>query len=196
MKIEERIEDRVQIKIGDYIIYTDVNGNTAKGNVVYVKNDCVGVKPTHENTIILVEDKNIWATAKSPLRYSDKAIVEVTKEMTFDSCHHLQQYIGDCARLHGHTYKLQVTFRGTCDDIGMVIDFKIIKKLIKEKLLSMYDHYNLDDKMTFNTTAENMVVFFYDVISMMLKDSNVNVASVKLWETPTSFAEFKGEVIM
>ena len=30
--------------------------------------------------------------------------------------------------------------------------------------MDILDHYNLNDKLDFNTTAENMVVYFYDVI--------------------------------
>ena len=126
------------------------------------------------------------------LVYNSKALIEVTKEFTFDSSHNLLDYVGDCARLHGHTYKLQVTVRGKVNEIGMVLDFKDLKKIVKEGMLTMFDHHYLNSKMGFNTTAENMVVYIFDLLTLALKDEDVEVTSVKLWETPTSFAEFRG----
>ena len=39
-----------------------------------------------------------------------------------------------------------------------------LKKKVNELIVDRLDHYNLNDKMTFNTTAENMVVYFYDLL--------------------------------
>lgn len=130
--------------------------------------------------------------------YSDNAVVEVTKEFTFDSCHQLRDYNGACARLHGHTYKLQVTISGHLDDCGMVMDFKELKKFIDSTILVELDHYNLNDKLEFNTTAENMVVYFYEYIEKYLigynekNNRDLKVVQLRLWETPTSFATYKG----
>lgn len=141
------------------------------------------------------------AKSQKNLVYSPHALVEVTKEMTFDSAHQLLEYQGDCSRLHGHTYKLQVTVKGLPDAIGMIIDFKILKRYIQELILDELDHYNLNDKLNFNTTAENMVVYFYDIILSTLVgmpefvSRKVRLVSVKLWENPSSFAEYKGEKI-
>jgi 6-pyruvoyltetrahydropterin/6-carboxytetrahydropterin synthase len=35
--------------------------------------------------------------------------MRVTKEFTFDAAHNLPNYHGKCERLHGHTYRIQVT---------------------------------------------------------------------------------------
>lgn len=132
------------------------------------------------------------------LVYNKKAIIEVTKEFTFDSCHQLLNYVGACARLHGHTYKLQVTLRGTVNDIGMVFDFKDMKTWVENSIIKDLDHYKLNDKLDFNTTAENMVVYFYDLLNEKIgyfnatRESIVEVRRVRLWETPTSFATYEG----
>lgn len=128
------------------------------------------------------------------LVYNPNAVVEVTKEFTFDSCHQLLAYDGPCERLHGHTYKLQVTVKGTPDYRGMVLDFKDLKNDVKKLLIDPLDHYNLNDKLNFNTTAENMVVYFYDFLSHKLQRLGVKVCCVRLWETPTSYAEYRGEL--
>ena len=127
------------------------------------------------------------------LVYNPNAVIEVTKEFTFDSCHQLLAYNGPCERLHGHTYKLQVTIKGTPDHRGMVLDFKDLKKVCNEKIVDILDHYNLNDKLDFNTTAENMVVYFYDVIKDFCEGKEYSVVCVRLWETPTSYAEYRGE---
>ena len=36
-------------------------------------------------------------------------IFEITKAATFDAAHNLPNYHGKCERLHGHTYRIQVT---------------------------------------------------------------------------------------
>lgn len=135
------------------------------------------------------------------LVYDTKAIIEVTKEFTFDSAHNLYEYEGACKNLHGHTYKLQVTFRGKVDYRGLVVDFKDIKEIVTKQIIKEFDHQHLNDKMNFNTTAENMVVFFYDKLAFALsllketeqyKNRHLEVVEVKLWETPTSFATYRG----
>ena len=40
-----------------------------------------------------------------------------------------------------------------------------------------------------------MVVHFYDIIKRHLEDTNIEVVSVRLWETPTSYAEYRGELV-
>lgn len=125
------------------------------------------------------------------------ALVSVTKEFTFDSCHYLKMYEGKCANLHGHTYKLQVELFGDLDSRGMVVDFGDIKKVINELIIDNVDHKNLNEVYSFNTTAENMVVYFYEIISAYLRGINhdIHLLSVRLWETPTSFATYRGEEI-
>ena len=131
------------------------------------------------------------------LLYNEKALVEVTKEFTFDSCHHLLDYVGKCANPHGHTYKLQVTLKGTLDNIGMVLDFSILKKVVKERIIEKLDHKDLNKELHFNTTAENMCVWIFDKLNNdeRIIKSKAKVVKVRLWETPTSFAEYKGEVM-
>lgn len=132
------------------------------------------------------------------LVYNEGAIVSVTKEFTFDSCHQLKEYVGACARLHGHTYKLQVTVEGNLSPNGMVVDFKDLKSFVNEMVIKPLDHYNLNDKLWFNTTAENMSVYFFEFLSKFFitlseqEKRYIALTEVKLWETPTSFASYKG----
>ena len=131
---------------------------------------------------------------KISLVYDKKARLEVTKEFEFESCHKLLDYEGACSRMHGHSYKLQVTMSGLCDNRGIVIDFKDIKKMVKEEILSKLDHENLNEILPFNTTAENMVKWIFDVLEAQVKmrmEKNVRVEKIRLWETSTSYATYK-----
>ena len=128
------------------------------------------------------------------LVYDKDALIEVTKEFTFDSCHQLLAYKGKCANLHGHTYKLQVTVEGKCDRRGLVLDFGDIKDIVKTLVIDRLDHKNLTEELEYNTTAENMVVWIYDILNDNFKHRGelARVTKVRLWETPTSFATYKG----
>lgn len=182
-----------ELNIGDCVQYLNKDEELCKGTVLSTDKNYVIVRPQDSEYIVGIPYNRLKCRVLKNLVYNSKALVEVTKEFTFDSSHQLLDYDGDCARLHGHTYKLQVTVKGAVNEIGMVLDFKDLKKIVKEGMLTMFDHHYLNSKMTFNTTAENMVVYLFDLLTLALKDEHVEVTSVKLWETPTSFAEFRGE---
>jgi len=47
----------------------------------------------------------------------------------FSSAHSLRGYRGNCEELHGHNWKVGVQIAAeTLDNLGMVIDFKVLKK--------------------------------------------------------------------
>ena len=77
----------------------------------------------------------------------------------FSSAHTLRDYPGECSRLHGHNWKLEVEVTGReLDKIGMVLDFKTIRKHAKEVIADL-DHHYLNDIQPFDTinpTAENI----------------------------------------
>lgn len=122
-------------------------------------------------------------------------MVTVTKLFTFDACHHLPHYDGACSNLHGHTYKLEVTVTGRRikdeenPKCGMIIDFKDLKKIVKDTVIDKYDHSDLNNFFD-NPTAEIMVEKIgIDIMRELPKD--VSLVSVKLWEKiDSSYAEF------
>lgn len=79
--------------------------------------------------------------------------LSVTKEFTFDAAHFLTDYYGKCERLHGHTYKLQVTISGDIGSNGLLIDFVILKAIVKDAVLSDFDHAHLNEIVK-NPTSE------------------------------------------
>lgn len=115
--------------------------------------------------------------------------VSVTKCFNFEAAHHLPDYNGACHRLHGHSYKLEVTVSGTVDDYsGMLLDFSILKKIVKEHIVDKFDHRYLNDFYDV-PTAENMVIDFFRILEQPLSTIGIVLESVRLWETESSYAE-------
>lgn len=135
---------------------------------------------------------------REELRYRRKRVL-VSKEFTFDAAHHLHCYDGKCKNLHGHTYKVIFGISGFVNEIGLVIDFGDIKEIWKNDIEIHLDHRYLNETLPkMNTSAENMVVWIYEQMSTSLEkfnhhDSDLRLEFVRLYETPTSFAEAKRE---
>lgn len=92
-------------------------------------------------------------------------------------------YDGKCARAHGHRYVYEVKIRQRINsDTGMVMDFKELKKKVKNSLEELLDHSYLNDILPFNTTAENMVVWIFEYLSK--RELVKGIVEVSLWETP------------
>lgn len=149
--------------------------------------------------------------------------MQVGKIFTFDSAHFLPNYYGKCERMHGHTYRLKVVVEGPIGDNGLVIDFVILKKIVKEQVLDRIDHQVLNDVLAV-PSCENLAKWIWgqladlqSLIQKQLDDPNlpasitryfkeaggdldtsdfsdrVRLHKIKLWETPDSFAIYRGE---
>lgn len=135
---------------------------------------------------------------RNELQYHKKRVL-VSKEFTFDAAHHLHCYEGKCKNLHGHTYKVVFGISGFVDEIGLAIDFGDIKAIWKDEIEIYLDHRYLNETLPkMNTTAENMVVWIYEKMADALNKRSetyheARVEFVRLFETPTSYAEVRRE---
>lgn len=115
---------------------------------------------------------------------------ELTAECQFDSAHNLRGYEGACESLHGHTYRVQVFYRGSeLNDQGILIDFKRLKSVLRE-VVSYLDHRYLNELPEFqkqNPTAENMAKVIFEKMRSLLGQE---ISKVTVWETPTSSATY------
>ncbi len=104
----------------------------------------------------------------------------------FASAHTLRDYPGDCSRMHGHNWKLEVDVTAIAlNEHGMGMDFKIIKAAAR-KLAKTLDHCYLNDISPFdmvNPTAENIARYFYQHLTTMLNTDTAKISGVTLWET-------------
>jgi 6-pyruvoyltetrahydropterin/6-carboxytetrahydropterin synthase len=140
-------------------------------------------------------DKDIQ---REQLKYHSKRVL-VSKEFTFDAAHHLHEYEGKCKNLHGHTYRVIFGLSGFVDANGLMIDFGDIKEIWKSEIEIYLDHRYLNETLPpMNTTAENMVAWIYEKMAEALANrqhlyQSARVEFVKLYETPTSYAEARRE---
>lgn len=114
------------------------------------------------------------------------------KTINIAAGHHLKNYNGPCATPHGHNYNVTVYCRAhELDKVGMVIDFRDIKKIVKE-----YDHIDIctlpefaykGDEFTreTNATAENIAKHIYHKVPYCYK--------VDVEETPGSIITYTEE---
>jgi 6-pyruvoyltetrahydropterin/6-carboxytetrahydropterin synthase len=104
----------------------------------------------------------------------------------FASAHTLREYPGDCSRMHGHNWKLEVEVTATTlNEHGMGMDFKTIKTATR-KLAKTLDHRYLNDIPPFDTvnpTAENIAQYFYQNLSKTINIDTAKISGVTLWET-------------
>lgn len=124
----------------------------------------------------------------------DEKVMRIGREFTFDSAHHLLNYDGACANVHGHTYHLHIMLLGKVKD-GFVIDFKLLKEIVQEYVISKLDHKDLNKVLDFNPTAENIAVKIWEVLDPVIDEvfrGRVVLERVKLYETPGSFVEYDG----
>jgi 6-pyruvoyltetrahydropterin/6-carboxytetrahydropterin synthase len=141
-------------------------------------------------------------------------VIRITKEFTFEMAHVLWNYDGPCRNVHGHSYRLFVTISGKpVNDVenpknGMVIDFNDLKQIVRQRIISVFDHsvvVSSDyDKVKikmftemfgnvvtvdYQPTCENLVADFAGRLADQLP-AGIKLHSLKLYETGTSFAEW------
>lgn len=113
-------------------------------------------------------------------------VFEVYVKTHFSAAHSLKGYQGDCARVHGHNWAIEVFVRcEKLDEIGIGIDFRDIKRMLKEVLHEL-NHFNLNELTTFqnvNPTSENIAKFLYQELGQKLNSNVVKVSKVKVSET-------------
>lgn len=123
-------------------------------------------------------------------RYTVKILTE------FAAAHTLRDYPGECSRLHGHNWKVEVEAVATeLDGIGMAIDFKTVKEAARA-LAARLDHRYLNDIQPFGTvnpTAENIAAWFFRELSHTLNSPRVRISAVTLWETERACVRYTEE---
>ncbi len=141
--------------------------------------------------------------------------IRLTKEFSFEMAHVLEGYDGPCREFHGHSYRLFVTVIGEPEQnsenpkLGMVMDFGQLKRIVRERIVERYDHallmrrsprsrelmaslgkhFDRIIETPYQPTCENMVADMAREIAPLLPEG-VELLSIKLHETATSFAEW------
>ncbi len=141
--------------------------------------------------------------------------IRITKHFDFEAAHALYGYDGKCKNIHGHSYQLFVTVIGkplndnTHVKYGMVMDFRDLKKLVKQEIIDVFDHATILNNLSphknlaitlsdlahkvvlvdYQPTSENMLIDFANRLKLNLPNQ-VKLHSLKLYETANSYAEW------
>ena len=141
--------------------------------------------------------------------------IRITKHFDFETAHALPGYDGKCKNIHGHSYQLYVTVIGapindnTNPKNGMVMDFGDLKKIVKEEIVTIFDHaivLNINSehaklaKKIADYSHRMVLVNYQPTSELMLQDfskriqkrlpKEVTLHSLKLYETNNSYAEW------
>ena len=145
--------------------------------------------------------------------------MKIVKIIQWDMGHRVLNHRSVCKGLHGHRYKAEICVSGDLvsdldvSEEGMVIDFADIKKVSKDFIQEKLDHafmvWEKDEELLsffnnssghkpvivpFTPTAENVASYIFHEIQDKFKDryeTGLKLHSIKLWETPTSYALYE-----
>ena len=131
----------------------------------------------------------------------------VSRQIDFCYGHRLLQYDGKCKHLHGHNGRAVISIAADkLDNLGMVMDFSDIKKVVSTWIDDELDHrmilhkddpvvpmlkelgepmYLIDE----NPTAENIAKLIFDFSTKQ----GYPVTRVDLWETRRCYASFTAD---
>ena len=135
--------------------------------------------------------------------------MKIAKEYHWEMGHRLPFHNDLCKNFHGHSYKMVVEVEGEPLKNGMIIDFYDLGRIVKP-IIEKYDHaflcwegdkvvknFLIKNKMkhviaNYQSTVENICTdFLYKIVSGMKfrKIKNIDLVTVKISETPNSYAE-------
>lgn len=150
-------------------------------------------------------------------------MITCTRRLEFDAAHRLVNHEGKCKMLHGHRYVVEASFvvqnssqnqsnqDSNLDEIGRVVDFGIVKKILGSWIDENFDHntiLNIADKglgnqvaaitgqkiyyMNCNPTAENIAThLLHKICPQLFANLPFKCFSIKVFETPNCSAEIK-----
>lgn len=115
--------------------------------------------------------------------------MEIFREFTFEAAHRLPNVPDGhkCARLHGHSYRVEVHVSGPLlEPEGWVLDFGDLKRSVAP-LIDQLDHYYLNDIDGLdNPTSENLAAWIWDRLDL------AGLSHITVRETCTSGCIYRG----
>ena len=116
----------------------------------------------------------------------------LTVRSSFSAAHRLSEYEGNCERLHGHNWQVEITVEsGELDSRGMALDFRVMKTALGE-ILSRMDHKYLNEVPPFhgqNPSSENIARYIFDEMDGKMPPP-VRLSRVAVWESDDAWAEY------
>jgi 6-pyruvoyltetrahydropterin/6-carboxytetrahydropterin synthase len=111
----------------------------------------------------------------------------------FAAAHRLTMVGEKCENMHGHNWKIEVYVTGEkTDDAGVLMDFGIIKKHVRE-IMSMLDHKYLNELDPFQhsqPSSENIAYFVATQLQKRIDNQQAAVSKVTAWESDDAGATY------
>jgi 6-pyruvoyltetrahydropterin/6-carboxytetrahydropterin synthase len=117
--------------------------------------------------------------------------MEISKEFVFEAAHRLPRVPADhkCARLHGHSFRVEIYARGEVDpELGWFIDFADLKGAFAPIYDQLDHHYLNEIDGLENPTSENLAVWIWTRLSPRLP----GLSRVLIRETCTTSCSYEG----
>ena len=120
---------------------------------------------------------------------------ELTVTRQFAAAHQLRESRGDCEKLHGHNWKVEVSLIGEeLNDTGLLTDFREVKEAT-DRILEEFDHSFLNELPHFrdqNPSSENIAAYIFKKLSSALNNTQIKVNKVTAWESDSARASYLG----
>lgn len=138
----------------------------------------------------------------------DNDMVTLTRSFEFSAAHRLcredftdeenRSVFGKCSNPHGHghNYVLDVTVGGTPDDLhGTLLDPPQFDHIVNQRVIEPFDHRNLNTECAefakLNPSVENIARTIWQRLEGAFE--RCALVSVRVWETPKTYAEYDGQ---
>ncbi|HPQ42318.1 MAG TPA: 6-carboxytetrahydropterin synthase QueD [bacterium] len=117
---------------------------------------------------------------------------EITVESDFAAAHRLREYDGNCERLHGHNWRVELTVAAEAlDGIGLAVDFRRVRRWLSEAL-KRFDHKYLNEVEEFrdrNPTCELIAKSIYDHVNTSIAAETADPAETAGTADPVDTTE-------
>ncbi len=121
--------------------------------------------------------------------------MQIRKQFSFEAAHVLPYHPGKCSRLHGHSYRLEVALEGPLagegPGAGMIVDFDVISRVVKNGVIGELDHRSLNELVP-NPTSENVIIWIW----RRLAPEFPQLTELVLWETATACAIIRKDDVL
>ncbi len=139
-------------------------------------------------------------------RSSEPQMIRLSQKFEFSAAHRLHNpqlddntnraTFGKCNNPHGHghNYEVQVTIAGVPDPSGVLIAVPQLEALVNRHAIDLLDHKFLNVEVeafkAMNPSVENIAKMIFQMLKQPLTTDRVKLASIIVWETPKTSAEY------
>ncbi|MEI7768969.1 MAG: 6-carboxytetrahydropterin synthase [Chloroflexales bacterium] len=122
---------------------------------------------------------------------------EIGVNAQFEAAHRLVGDFGPATRMHGHSYRLEVSVRGPeLRADGTLIDITILQTALATLVAELHyrDLGEVPGLAGVNTTAENLAGYCWRRLAEPLRGRGLRSLSVRVWENPGAYAAFSSDL--